>query len=197
MTVLDFPHRIERKKTSMSIVPAVAELLDELGLALGAQQVEIIDFNQAESCYIHHTRAPVAVAGYACVSPAFAQGRFPKFSFLDLIAKRPSMDESEACALAAICKADATPPFWGNPGPFGKQLVAVIDRYELGDFFERLDHKQAYGNGGDHYLIRGSAGIHAKFLRFRPKLLIFKEFACCNSSEAPSDLNPMCSRQTG
>ena len=132
----------------------VAELLDELGLAIGAHQVEIIDFKQAESCYIHHTRVPVAVAGYASVSPAFAQGRFPKLSFLDLIAKRPLMDEREACALAAICGAEASPPFWGNPAPFGEQLWAIIGRYNLGDFFDRLDNKDAYGQGGEHYLMR-------------------------------------------
>lgn len=133
---------------------AVAELLDELGLAMGVHQVEIVDFKQAESCYIHHTRMPVALAGYASVSPAFAQGRFPKFSFLDLIAKRPSMDEREACALAAICGAEATPPFWGNPAPFGEQLWAVIEHYNLGDFFDRLDPKDGYGKGGKHYLMR-------------------------------------------
>lgn len=132
----------------------VAELLDELGLAMGPHQVEIIDFKQAESCYIHHTRAPVALTGYALVSPVFARGRFPEFSFLNLIAKRPSMDEREVCTLAAICDAEATPPFWGNPGPFGKQLWDIIDRYELGSFFDRLDPKDAYGSGGDHYLMR-------------------------------------------
>lgn len=139
----------------MSMVTSdVGELLDDLGLAIGAHQVEIIDFKQAESCYVHHTQMPVAVVGYAYVSPAFAQGRFPKFSFLDLIAKRPSMDERETCALAAICGAEVTPPFWGNPAPFGNHLWAVIERYNLGDFFERLDPKNAYGKGGDHYLMR-------------------------------------------
>jgi len=54
----------------------VAELLDRLGLAIGASQVEIVDFKQAESCYIHHTQVPVALTGYALVSPAFARGRF-------------------------------------------------------------------------------------------------------------------------
>lgn len=58
----------------------VAELLDRLGLAIGASQVEIVDFKQAESCYIHHTQVPVALTGYALVSPAFARGRFPRLS---------------------------------------------------------------------------------------------------------------------
>lgn len=136
----------------------VSELLDQMGLAIGPHQVELIDFKQAESCYIHHTSAPVALVGYASVSPTFARGRFPNFSFLDLIAKRPSMDEREACALAAICETDVTPPFWGNPAPFGRQLWAVIERYDLSMFFDRLDPKNAYGSGGDHYLMRPRGG---------------------------------------
>ena len=130
----------------------VAVLLDELGLAMGLHQVELIDFKQAEKCYVHHTRVPVAVVGYAIVSSTFAHGRFPKFSFIDLIQKRPSMDEREVCALAAICKVDVKPPFWGNPAPFGAHLWNVIDRYELGAFFERVDRR--YGSAGDHYLMR-------------------------------------------
>lgn len=140
--------------TTLATLPpksrAVAELLDELGLAIGTHQVEIVDFKQAETSYIHHTRVPVAVVGYALVSSAFARGRFPKFSFLDIVAKRPSMDETEAQALAAICGAEATPPFWDNPGPFTAHLYDVIDRYELDDFF---GHDKS-GKPGTHYQVR-------------------------------------------
>ena len=136
----------------MHISSEVAVLLDVLGLAMGTLQVEIIDFKQAEQCYIHHTQKPVAVAGYTLVSPTFARGRFPKWSFLNMIQKRPSMDETEACALAAICGADVTPPFWGNPRPFGEHLWNVIDHYELGAFFERVNRR--FGGEGDHYLMR-------------------------------------------
>lgn len=132
----------------------VAELLDELGLAIGQAGVEIVDFSEAESCYIHHSRAPVAVAGYGLVSPSFARGRLPEFSFLDLVAKRPAMDTTEVCALAAICGAEVTPPFWGNGAPFGKQVWFIIEKYGLGGLFERLEPNQAYGSGGDHYLLR-------------------------------------------
>jgi hypothetical protein len=134
-----------------SIAKDVAELLDELGLAMGSSHVEMIDFQQAESCYVHHTRVPVAVAGYTIVSPAIARGRFPKFSFIDMIQKRPSMDEREASALAAICGAEVTPPFWGNPEPFGKHLWHVISRYDLDPFFQRVSR---YGTRGDHFLMR-------------------------------------------
>lgn len=78
-------------------------MLDELGLGVGPHQVELIDIHQAENCYVHHSRVPVALTAYALISPAFAQGKFPKLTFLDLIRKRPSMDEAEANALAAVC----------------------------------------------------------------------------------------------
>ena len=132
--------------------PTVARLLDALGLALSANHVELVDFHLAETAYIHHTQVPVAAVGYALVSPVFAKGRFPQLSFIDLIRKRPSMDEIEACALAAVCGVAVEPPFWSNPDPFGLHLWAMIERYELGAFFERVD--RPYGNRGEHYLMR-------------------------------------------
>ncbi len=130
----------------------VAQLLDELGLAIGAHQVEIIDFNQAESGYIHPAQVPVALVGYALVSPTFARGRFPKLSFIDLIRKRPSMDGQDACALAAVCGVEVRLPFWSNSQLFGQHLWEVIGRYELEPFFERVDKR--YGTAGEHYLMR-------------------------------------------
>ncbi len=132
----------------------VAELLDRLGLAIGASHVEIVDFKQAESCYIHHTQVPVALTGYALVSPAFARGRFPKLSFIDLIHKRPSMGEIEACAIAAVCGAEVVPPFWSNPEPFSDHLWSVIARHGLEPFFERVGERYRFGSRGDHYLMR-------------------------------------------
>lgn len=129
----------------------VALLLDELGLAIGAHQVEIVDFPLAQSCHVHHTRLPVALVGYSIVSPAVAQGRFPKYSFLDLVRNRPAMDGIEARALAAVCGVELKGPFWGNPEPFGQHLWEVIEHYELGDFFERTER---WGSRGDHYLMR-------------------------------------------
>jgi|GEM_PF-1085125 len=130
----------------------VAKLLDSLGLALGAHQVELVDLHEAETAYVHHSLVPVAVVGYALVSPAFAKGRFPKFSFIDLIHKRPGMDEIEACALAAVFGGGLTPPFWSNPEPFGLHLWTMIERYDLGAFFQRVD--RPYGSRGEHYLMR-------------------------------------------
>lgn len=133
---------------------AVGALLDDLGLAIGDAQVELVDFTQAEEGYVHHTRVPVAVVGYMLASPSLATRLFPKFSFINLIQKRPSMDEDEACAVAAICGVEVTPPFWGNPIPFGRCLWDVIERYDLGPFFERVPDGLRYGSEGDHFLMR-------------------------------------------
>lgn len=121
----------------------VAKLLDELGLSLPMPgRPEIIDFTQAETCYVHHTRVPTAAVGYALVSPTFARGRFPKFTFVSMMDKRSAMDEFEVCAVADMCGADVTPPFWGNSGPFTVQLHAVIDKYDLWGFFQKNEHGQ-------------------------------------------------------
>jgi hypothetical protein len=126
-------------------------LLDSFGLAIGVHKVEIIDFDLAGHCHIHHTQLPIALVGYALVSPAFARGRFPEFSFIDLIRKRPSMDETEVIALAEVCRIAVQPPFWSNPGPFSDHLWDVIDRYALWPFFVRVDRH--FGAGG-HYAMR-------------------------------------------
>ena len=101
--------------------PDVAALLDSLGLAIGAHRVEIIDFYEAETAYIHHSRVPVAAVGYALVSPTFAKGRFPKLTFIDLIHKRPSMDEIEARAVAA-CIFQSKPTTHSDPNPAGDSI---------------------------------------------------------------------------
>lgn len=132
--------------------PEVTALLDQLGLALGAQQVELVDFRQAETAYIHHSQVPVALIGYALISPTFAQGRFPALSFLDLIRKRPALDEIEACAVATVCGLDLPPPYWGQPEPFGAHLWQVIERYNLEPFFDRVS--RPFGNRGEHYRMR-------------------------------------------
>lgn len=129
----------------------VSKLLDELGLSLPMPgRPEIIDFSQAESCHVHHSRTPTATVGYAMVSPSLARGRFPKFTFIAMMDKRSSMDEYEVCALADMCGAEVTPPFWGNPGPFTRQLHWVIDKYDLWEFFQ----KDAHGEPGTPFEIR-------------------------------------------
>lgn len=144
---------METIAAACTVKPETADLLDQLGLSLDHGTVVMTDLNLANNGYIHHTRAPVAVAGYAMVSVPMARGRFPGWTFIQMIQKRPSMDEDEAVALAAICGVEVTPPFWGNPEPFGKFLWDVIARYKLEPFFERLPASQASGRG-DHQVMR-------------------------------------------
>lgn len=112
----------------------VPGLLAELGLVVKPGGVEIIS-GFDESAYVHHTRMPVAVAGYSLISPGYVISKFPGITLLELVRKRPSMDGCEAAALAAVCRAHVTPPFWGNPKPFVDHLLDVIARHGLGDFF--------------------------------------------------------------
>lgn len=119
----------------------VLELLDGLGLAVGANGVEMIDFDLAggvrgPSPYAHHTQIPVALVGYAMVMPAFAIGRFPDITLIQLVRKRPSMDEREVVAFAAVCGVKVSPPFWGNPEPFVDFLHELISRHDLFAFFD-------------------------------------------------------------
>lgn len=129
-----------------------AVLMAELGMSFSQNHVEIVDFERGGFGYVHHSRMPIAVAGFAVSTPDLARERFPKFSFVDMIQMRSRMDEDEVCALAEICGIDVAPPFWGNPGPFGEQVWSVIERYELDPFFQRVE--QSWGEGGDQYLMR-------------------------------------------
>ena len=133
----------------------VQELLDELGLAVGANGAEMTDFDLSGNKYIHHTRMPVALAGYAQVIPSFAAGRFPDTTLLQLVSKRPSMDEHEAMALAAVCGADAEPPFWGRPEPFVDCLLDVSDRYGLANLFITPPEGQPEGTRLNAFRPRG------------------------------------------
>jgi len=56
-----------------------ASLLETFGIELSAGGLVVMtDFAKAESAYIHHSAAPVAVVAMAVASPTFARGRFPK-----------------------------------------------------------------------------------------------------------------------
>lgn len=129
--------------------PRVQRLLDKLGLQfIAGGTIVISDIELAETCYVHHTSIPVAATAYALASPIFARGRFPKLLFLDLVSKRPGMDESEAQTLAAVCGVHINPPFWGSEEPFAKQLLHVLDKYQLGELFE-----QDPSRGHNHYAV--------------------------------------------
>jgi hypothetical protein len=112
-----------------------AAILREFGVELQGEgalrPLEFTDMDKAESAYIHHSRMPVALAAFAAISPAFARGRFPKVRLVDLVAKRPAMDENEAVALAEIGGVEVKPPFWSNRGPFCDHLSDICNRHHL------------------------------------------------------------------
>jgi hypothetical protein len=120
--------------------------VERAGIAHGSPPVVMVDLEHAARCYIHHTQAPVALVGYTLASPSFARERLPDFSFIQLVQKRPSMDNREAIALAAVCGVHVTPPFWGNPEPFGEHLWHVIAQHGLSAFFVRVDRSYCSGS---------------------------------------------------
>ncbi|TJY57196.1 hypothetical protein E4T66_17455 [Sinimarinibacterium sp. CAU 1509] len=127
-------------------------VLDELSLTARNGHIEIIDFKEAESCYVHHSRRAVALTGYACVSPVMARGRFPRYTFIDMIQGMPAMDGGEAWALAAICGATIPESYSDWPQAFGERVWRVVQKYDLDAFFERVT--RPFGSGGDHYHLR-------------------------------------------
>lgn len=133
----------KRKSGMHQYTNDVRKLLDDLGLSLPRPGCpELLDYTQAETCYVHHSSVPTATVGYALVSSTFARGKFPKLTFIDMMDKRASMDEREVCALADLCGADVTPPFWGNPRPFTEQLFRIIEKYDLWALFARDDRAE-------------------------------------------------------
>jgi hypothetical protein len=132
------------------MTPDVAQLLDELGLSTGPFGVQLVDTGSTRD-YIHHSRVPVALVGYTLAVPEFARGKFPKYSFIDLIQQAPSLDTLEKGALAVLCNAPASCARH-DPAAFGNKVWEVIERYDLHPFFMRVEH--AYGSGGEHFYMR-------------------------------------------
>jgi len=122
---------------AVSVDATIAERLDELGLCIAPGGiVAFADIHTAERCHVHHSFVPVAVTGYALISGTFARGRFPRTRLQDVVIKRPSMDDQETLALAALCGATVTPPFYGRPRPFIAHLLDVIARHHLEALFD-------------------------------------------------------------
>lgn len=121
------------------------ELLQELGLSIRQGGVEMVNFDFEGKSYIHHTQMPVAIAGHAQASLTGAFSKFPKTTLLELVRKRPSMDNREVMAFALVCGVEVSPPFWNNPDPFLRHLLDVVSRYELWGFFEMADQPEGRG----------------------------------------------------
>ena len=116
----------------------VDEKLESLGIEIDAGGVVLFsDLERATNCYIHHTSQPAAAAAYSIVSPVFARGRFPNYTLINLLRKRPSMDAVEILALEAVCNAPLELPQWNGGLKFFNQLLKVLEQHDLWDFFVR------------------------------------------------------------
>ncbi|WP_395678737.1 hypothetical protein [Inquilinus sp.] len=132
----------------------VALLLADIGIEIAPGGiVAMADIHKAEHQYVDHTTKPVAAAAFAVVSPSFAKGRFPNYRLVDLVTNRPSLDGTEACAIAAVCGAPINLPHHLQADEaFARQLVRVIDSYDLGAFYLRTDR-------GEHHRAIRPAGV--------------------------------------
>jgi len=127
----------------------VGLFLEQFGLAIGANGVEIVDFTEVDTCHVHHTQETVVATGYALVSPTIARGKFPNLSFLALVAKRLQMDQIEVSSFAAICGIEALAAQATKEPLFSEHLWKMIEVYDLGAFFENVKE-----GGRGHYAMR-------------------------------------------
>lgn len=112
--------------------------LASLGIEIDASGVVLFsDVDEATTCYVHHSSKPTAAAAYAIASPVFARGRFPNYTLIDFLRKRPSMDALEILAFQAVCRAPLELPESNGGQKFFKQLLMVLDEHDLWDFFVR------------------------------------------------------------
>lgn len=111
------------------------------------------DMKTASSCFIHHSRMPVAVAAYTAIDPVFAADRTPSYSLVDLVLKISCMDAIESTALAIICGAE--PPIFSSSAQrgeiFGETAWQIVNDYGLESCFEQV---RPYGDEGRHYTMR-------------------------------------------
>lgn len=129
-------------------------LINELGVFKFHSDIwAFTDIKTASSCYIHHSRIPVAAAAYAAIDPIFAAGRIPNYSLVDLVTKICCMDATELTALAIICGAE--PPIFPSAAQrgeiFGETAWQIVNDYGLESCFKQV---RPYGDEGRHYTMR-------------------------------------------
>lgn len=78
------------------------------------------DMDVASHGHVHHSQQPVALAAYAAINPAFAVGRFPGYTLIDLVEKVRCMDSTEVAALAKVCQ--IPPPIHWSPEARGGKV---------------------------------------------------------------------------
>jgi hypothetical protein len=138
MAIADSTHAERPNFTRTTMIPQ--DLLASFGVSrTPGYGVTVVDQEKAETAYIHHSAVPVAVVALSLCSMDIARLRFPNYRLVDLVAKRPAMDDREARALADVCNAKVEMRFTGSAlaPAFNVQLLHVIDRYQLGAFFTR------------------------------------------------------------
>jgi hypothetical protein len=112
--------------------------LASLGIEIDSRGVVLFsDLDTATNCYIHHSSKPTAAAAYSIVSPVFAKGRFPNYTLINFLLKRPALDGVEILAFQAVCGAPLELPEWNGGVKFFNQLLKVLDTYDLWGFFVR------------------------------------------------------------
>lgn len=128
-------------------------LLSELGVYRTPKDTwAFTDLEIASSCYIHHSRMPVAITAYAAINPVFAAGRIPNYTLVNLVDKTPCMDGIEYTALAMIC--GVQPPIFPSDlrgEVFGNTAWQIVNDYQLESCFIQV---RAYGSQGRHFTMR-------------------------------------------
>jgi len=142
------------RRNSDEYVAEANTLINELGVFKSHSDIwAFTDIKTASSCYIHHSRIPVAVAAYAAIDPIFAAGRIPNFTLVDLVIKISCMDAIESTAFAIICGAE--PPIFPSAAQrgeiFGETAWRIVSDYGLESCFKQV---RAYGSEGRHYTMR-------------------------------------------
>ncbi|WP_052110530.1 hypothetical protein [Pseudomonas plecoglossicida] len=147
------PEHVKLHTPSLYVDDAV-ELLNELGVYKAPTGTwAFTDVAWASSCYIHHSRTPVAVAAYAAIDHILAAGRFQNYTLVDLVHKICCMDAIESTALALICGTE--PPLFPSAAQrgeiFGETAWHIVSDYGLENCFKQV---RPYGSEGRHYTMR-------------------------------------------
>lgn len=141
-------------RNSHEYVAEANALINELGVyQLSSGMWGFTEREIASSCYIHHSRSPVAVAAYAAIDPVFAADRISNYALVDLVLEISRMDAIESTALAIICGAE--PPLFPSAAQrgeiFGETAWQIVNDYGLESCFKQV---RPYGDEGRHYTMR-------------------------------------------
>lgn len=120
----------------MTYTAKATQILAEFGVEMAPGGFPVMaDIRKAETCYIHHSRMPVALTAFALISPSFAKGRFPTNKLVDVVCKRWQMDPAEVVTLTTLCGQPVDGDFWTDNQVQRELFIAhledIVARYEL------------------------------------------------------------------